>query len=112
MTIKISDQDFSSLLRLVERSQTENGKNQYVELFFEYPKEFGEGYILDIRLRKGFWLTITNSQRREYYFLIVHNGSIPYDFGFIFQVKSIVAIMAQSLLVVAYCVVVVWLHQY
>jgi len=65
MTIKISDRDFSSLLRLVERSQTDDGQNQYIEIFFEYPQEFGEGYILDIKLRQGFWLTIANCQRRE-----------------------------------------------
>jgi len=65
MTIKISDRDFSSLLRLVEGSQTDDGQNQYIEIFFEYPQEFGEGYILDIKLRQGFWLTIANCQRRE-----------------------------------------------
>lgn len=65
MTIKISERDFSNLLRLVERSQTDDGQDRYVEVLFNYPKEFGRGYILDIKLRQGFWITIINCHRQE-----------------------------------------------
>lgn len=82
MTIKISERDFSNLLRLIERSQTDDGQNQYVEIFFEYPKELSQGYILDIKLRQGFWLTITNCQRREYLLFNSLEWQHPLQFWF------------------------------
>lgn len=82
MTIKISNRDFSSLLRQVKRSQTDDGQNQYVEIFFQYPKELGKGYILDIKLRQGFWLTITNCQRREYLLFDSPEWQHPLQFRF------------------------------
>lgn len=82
MTIKISSRDHSSLFRPVEPSQTIKSPNEYLEALYEYPKEFGKGYVLNIKLREGFWLSISDYQRHEYLILDSPEWQHPLQFGF------------------------------
>ena len=84
MTTKILEQDYSDLFRPVEPSQTVKSQNEYLEVLLEYPKEFGEGYVLNIKLRDGFWLSISDYQRHEY--LLLDNPEWQHPLQFSFQI--------------------------
>lgn len=82
--MRISERDYVALFLDVEQSQTIESESGYSQTTFEYPTALAKGRGVEIELRQGFWLQITDYQFHHPVTLELAECEHPLEFGFQF----------------------------